>query len=154
MGKVHLCRQKYGGENWFILEEGVDYIGAMHDGKASMIHTVDFMQADSMTDLLHKLQDSEDDRWYVVSDFLDSKNQTRREEYPHHRELHILTGFLPRACDFQIDKSYISQWTVRYKRELWVQLDDSTMVKVQNFSDKMDRDLMRFIEKEGLKFEI
>lgn len=154
MGKIHLCCQKYGRENWFVLEEGVDYIGAMHDGKVSMIHTVDFMQADSMTDLLHKLQDSEDDRWYVVSDFLDSRNQTRREEYPHHRELHILTGYLPKACDFQIDRTYLSKWEVRYKRELWVQLDDSTMVKVQKFSDKMDRDLMTFIAKEGLKFEI
>lgn len=155
MGKLHLTRYKEGyTEIWEILEEGVDYIGAMHEGKVSQLYVTDEVQADSLPELLLSLQKNDPDyRWYVVMDFIDSKHGTRRSVYPHHRELHLLRGFVPEVCYPRRDEPYLAEWEVRYIRELWVAVSEERMVKVRNFEPKADAVAERYIKKIGLKYD-
>lgn len=156
MGKVHLCKQNSGKlETWFVLEESVDYIGAMHDGKVSISYTKDVMQADSITELLHKLQSDKESEWewYVVMSAIDSQHRTREEKYPHHRELHILSGYIPAVCDFMLESGYTYDWEVRYLSELWVAPNSYLMIKVSGFAEAMMRARDKYIENKELKFE-
>ena len=155
MGKIHLGRQNSNKlENWVVLEEDVDYIGAMHDGKVSICYTKDIEKAESIPELLHKLQGGEDKwRWYVILDYIDSKHRTRHEEYPYHRELHVLPGVVPHVCDLEIEQSYTCNWKLRYVSELWVALNDYVMVKVSGFDEAMMRERDRYIDYWKLQFE-
>lgn len=156
MGKIHLCRQNSGKlENWFILEEDVDYIGAMSNGLVSIVYTKDMVQAVSVTELLHKLQENDEQfSYYAVLGYLDSKNRTREKEYPLHREIHLLAGFVPQVCNFEIERNnYDCEWKVRYVSELWVRIGNYVMVKVSGFNEAMMRARDKFIRSQGLEFE-
>lgn len=156
MGKLHLCAYTRGGTEvtWEILEEGCDYIGAMHDGKVSHLYTKDVCQADTLPELLRTLQKTDDNfKWYVVTDFIDARRQTRRTEYPHHREIHLLKGFVPDVCWPRKENSYLTEWSVRYVRELWYAASDERMVKVRGFEEKADRATELYIAFNGLKYE-
>lgn len=152
MGRLHLtCYQK---KIWEIQEEGVDYIGAMHEGKVSQLYTDDVLQADTLPELLRLLQENDPEyKWYVVMDFIDSRHNTRRTEYPHHREIHLLRGFIPDVCYPRKSEPYLAEWEVRYVRELWIAASDEKMLKVRNFEPKADREALLFIEQNKLSYE-
>lgn len=153
MGRIHLCRQKY-PESWFVLEEGVDYIGAMHQGKVSIMNVEDVMRAETLSQLLHHIQGMKDFKWLVEMDYLDSRNKTRSVEYPHHRELHVLAGYVPSVCDIQIEREcYLAKWKVRYISELWIQTNDYMIQKVDGINSIAKVDVDRFISYWNLHFE-
>lgn len=154
MGRIHLCRQK-SPESWFVLEEDVDFIGAMHMGKVSIMNVEDVMQADTLSQLLHRLQGEDKEyKWFCEMDFLDSKNRTRKDLYPHHRELHVLAGYVPSVCDIQIEREcYLVKWKVRYISELWIQTNDYMIQKVDGINSIAKVDVDRFINYWNLHFE-
>ena len=152
MGRVHLCRQKQ-SEVWYILEEDVDYIGAMHNGIVGIMGTDDVIQADSITGLLHKLHDSGDTRWYVVPDFIDSKRESRHRYSPHHRMLHVLSDFSDETCDIRQGKAYGAAWEIRFIDELWFEKDSETLIKVRYFDTKMRKAAEDYIKERRLIYE-
>lgn len=155
MGKIHLCRQK-SPESWFVLEEGVDFIGAMHMGKVSIMNVEDVMQADTLSQLLHRLQGEDKEyKWFCEMDFLDSKNRTGKDLYPHHREIHVLAGFVPSVCDINIEKHgcYDANWKVRYISELWIQTDEYRIQRVSGINSIAKTEADRFINYWNLHFE-
>ena len=164
MGRLHLIKENsYQLEHWDILEEDIDYICAMYKGKVNQIYTRDVIQTDSITELLHKLQDGEYDleclvdkwQWYAMLGCIDSKRRLRQEAYPHHRELHVLAGFIPQVCDFMIEtNNYDCKWSLCYVAELWVALNESIIVKVGGFEEAMCRARDRYIIDNHLCFEV
>lgn len=153
MGRIHLMHQKH-PEVWYLLEEGVDYIGAKSNGLAVQLGSEDILQADSIAELLHKLQESKDPRWFVVLDFIDSKKRTRFEMYPHHYEIHILIGFVPEVCECRTNENcYLADWQVGYPAELWVKTDDAHLQRVRGFTEKAQAKAHEYIRENGLEYE-
>lgn len=154
MGRIHLCHQKH-PDMWYILDEDTDYIGAMSFGKVSIMNTDDVEQADSIPELCHKLQDADEDfRWFCELSWIDSKKRRRPELYPHHREIHVLKGFVPEVCDFRVDEDpYLADWKVDYLSELWYQTSAGQLDMVIDFRSHVERAVDNFIWELGLMWE-
>lgn len=154
MGRIHLCHQKH-PDVWYILEENVDYIGAMSSGKVSIIQTDDVVQADSISELCHKLQEADEDfRWFCELGWIDSKRQRRLEMYPQHREIHVLRGFVPDVCDFRINENpYLADWKVDYVSELWYLTSAGQLDLVRDFRSHVESAVNDFIWDMGLMWE-
>lgn len=133
--KIHLCHYKDGKTDlWEIIDEDRDYIGAWHNGKVSQTFTEDVMQADSLTDLLCRIWEARDDRFYVFINTLYPDGSDRYEKYPYHMSISPIAGYIRRVVEGIIDddsygKSYVS--------ELWVRETD-TIRKVHGFDMKSE----------------
>ena len=163
MGRIHLIRDNSSPLlAWSVLEEGADHFGAMLDGKLSQSYTRDVLQTNTMPELLHKIQDGTYDlqcladkwQWYAILGRIDSRGRLRQEAYPHHRELHVLAGFIPQVCDFMIEtNNYDCKWSLCYVAELWIALNEWCMVKVVGFDEAMKRARDQYIVDNHLCFE-
>lgn len=156
----HESIKPFDRDKWYVLERGVDY------SKQKDIYMVDqkigtrelVYKADSLPDLLHQIQNSKDWRFYVVTDRYDSRGRYSSEEYPHHRNICTLAGFIPEVCDIRIDKGKPflgAKWEIEMCRELWVcpsGWDGEEMRKVFYFTEKMDRAVQKLIKKEKLEY--
>lgn len=154
MGRIHLMHQK-SPEVWYLLEEDVDYIGASHNGKPLIMDAECVYSADSLWDMLHQMQNNKDWRFYVVHSWIDSKHRWRDQEYPHHRHICSIAGFIPEVCDIRLDDNpYLADWKVDFCRELWVcELDGEHMYKVRGWKKKAGKAAFEYIKGNKLKWE-
>lgn len=148
---VYLMRQtEY--DNYYILDSERDYIGSMHNGIPSIIHTECLYSEKCIKDLLLSIQASKDYRWYVVLDSIDSNGKMRHDEYPNHCELRRLVGYIPKVCGIRIDDSpYLANWQVDYLSELWVRNTENSIVKVTNFTETREKEVKHFLHAHNLQ---
>ena len=110
--------------------------------------------AASLWQMLHDMQSGRDYRFYVVLEWIDSRHMTRTMEYPHHRSIDTIAGYIPEVCDPRVnDNCYLADWQVNYVGELWVQPTDGVMYQVRGWSDKAAASVQRFIKERGLQWE-
>ena len=151
MGKVFLMHQRH-NDVWYILEKDVDYIGAWHNGKPSIYETDVVYEAEDLPGMLHRMQDQKDWRFYVVLDWIDNEGRKRSTEYPHHRSIQTLAGFIPEVCDIRFDKNPIDkrkEWEIEYCSELWYCRDGlkgDEMIRVRYFTAKMEEAVNELID--------
>ena len=148
---VYLMRQtEY--DNYYILDLERDYIGSMHNGIPSIIHTECLYSEKCIKDLLLSIQASKDYRWYVVLDSIDSNGKMRHDEYPNHCELRRLVGYIPKVCGIRIDDSpYLANWQVDYLSELWVRNTENSIIKVANFTEVREKEVKQFLHAHNLQ---
>lgn len=113
----------------------------------------DILQADSISELLHKIQDTGDTKYYCGTDFIDSKHRTRKEMYPLHCEIHVLPGFIKEICDIRQERLYTAEWSVRFVSDLWILTDEYSMSKVRGFTEEARREAEEYIKKHNLQYE-
>lgn len=149
----------FGVDKWYLLEEGVDFSYqrgeiTMQDkviGTRTMVY-----EAEDIPELLHLIQDTKDWRFYVVTDSISSKGRKSSEEYPHHRHICTLAGFIPEVCDIrqQPGKHYFGEkWVVEYCSELWVchsGWGGEEMHKVFYFTEKIERVVREYLKENNL----
>ena len=136
---------------YYILNSDTDYIGAMHNGKPSILHTECIASAENMSDLLHQLQNLKCGKWYVESDWIGSDGKYRHDEYPMHQGLHKLDGFIKEVCDIRKDeKCYLRDWQVDYISELWFKHSDCEILLVRNFNKNMLLEVEKYMTEHGL----
>lgn len=146
---IYLMRQ--GEALYYILNSETDTIGAMHDDVPSIINTVCIASAASMAELLHTLQETKDERWFVVTDSVDNNGVRRSEKYSQHQHLHKLFGFIPQVCDIQQEHMpYFAEWEVDYISELWYRHSDELIVKVRYFTENMLREVDQYLTEHKL----
>jgi len=146
--RIHLLHQKGANECWYILDTETDYIGAIHDGKVSIIHTDDVYQADSMVDLLLQLREEDDTyKWWCVTDWLGNDGVYRHDEYKHFQSIHPMKGYIKEVCEIRVDKNcYLRDWEVSFVSELWYRRNDYSIFKVHDFTEKMDKLVREYVE--------
>lgn len=131
---------------YYILNSETDYIGAMHNGIPSIMHTECIASADSVTALLHQLQESKSGKWYVETDWINSNGKYRHDEYPAHQGLNRLDGFIKDVCNIRKEENcYLSDWEVHYISELWVKHTDCEMLRVECFNSKMSMEVKKYM---------
>lgn len=136
---------------YYILNSDTDYIGAMHNGKPSILHTECIASAENMSDLLHLLQEMNCGKWYVEQDWLGSDGKYRNDEYPMHHGLYKLDGFIKEVCDIRKDeKCYLRDWQVDYISELWFKHSDCEILLVRNFNKNMLLEVEKYMTEHGL----
>ena len=131
---------------YYILNSETDYIGAMHNGIPSILHTECIASAENMSNLLHQLQDMKCGKWYVESDWLGSDGKYRHDEYPIHQGLHKLDGFVKEVCDIRKDeKCYLRYWEIDFVSELWVKYSDCDITLVRDFNKNMLLEVKKYM---------
>ena len=131
---------------YYILNSETDYIGAMHNGIPSILHTECIASAENMSNLLHQLQDMKCGKWYVESDWLGSDGKYRHDEYPIHQGLHKLAGFVKEVCDIRKDeKCYLRDWEIDFVSELWVKYSDCDITLVRDFNKNMLLEVKKYM---------
>ena len=136
---------------YYILNSDTDYIGAMSDGKLSIMNTDCLASAKNMPDLLHQLQESKCGKWYVETDWLGSDGKYRHDEYPQHQGLHRLDGFIKKVCDIRKSENcYFRDWEVNYISELWFMHSDYDIKRVVHFNENMLFDVKNYMKEHGL----
>lgn len=131
---------------YYILNSETDYIGAMHNGIPSILHTECIASAENMSNLLHQLQDMKCGKWYVESDWLGSDGKYRHDEYPIHQGLHKLDGFVKEVCDIRKDeKCYLRDWEIDFVSELWVKYSDCDITLVRDFNKNMLLEVKKYM---------
>lgn len=148
---IYLMYQK-NPQIYYILNSETDWIGAMHNGKPNIINTECVVSAENTPDLLHQLQDLENGKWYVETDWIGSDGKYRHDEYPIHQGLHRLDGYIKEVCDIRIDyKSYIRDWEVDFISELWFKHSDYEIMRVAEFNKNMLLEVGKYMKNNGLK---
>lgn len=136
---------------YYILNSDTDYIGAMHNGKPSIMHTDCIASAENISELLHQLQDLKNGKWYVGSDWIGSDGKYRHDEYPTHQGLNRLDGFVKEVCDIRKgEKCYLRDWEVDYISELWFKHSDCEIILVRNFNENMLLEVEKYMKEHGL----
>ena len=131
---------------YYILNSNTDYIGSMHNGKPSIMHTECIASADNMSDLLHQLQNMKCGKWYVETDWIGSDGKYRHNEYPIHQGLHRLDGFIKEVCDIRKDdKCYLRDWEIDFISELWVKYSDGEITLVRDFNKNMLMEVEKYM---------
>ena len=131
---------------YYILNSETDYIGAMHNGIPSILHTECIASAENMSNMLHQLQDMKCGKWYVESDWLGSDGKYRHDEYPIHQGLHKLDGFVKEVCDIRKDeKCYLRDWEIDFVSELWVKYSDCDITLVRDFNKNMLLEVKKYM---------
>ncbi len=139
---------------YYILNSDTDYIGAMHCGIPSIMHTDCIASAENMTSLLHQLQELKDGKWYVESDWVGSDGKYRHEEYPIHQGLHRLDGYIKEVCDIRKEeKSYLRNFEICFISDLWVKHTDNQMLRVSWFHKNMLLEVDKYIRENHLKIK-
>ena len=143
---IYLKHQKQ-GNIYYVLDDKTMYIGAMHQGVPSIANTECLYKAENISELLHTLHESKDERWYVVQDYIDSNEETRHEKYPLHCELHKLVGYVPEVCDIRKrDKTYSAEWEVDFLSELWIKDTEFCILKVVDFTEIRWKEVQKFVD--------
>lgn len=136
---------------YYILNSDTDYIGAMHNGKPSILHTECIASAENMSDLLHLLQEMNCGKWYVEQDWLGSDGKYRHDEYPMHQGLHKLDGLIKEVCDIRKeDKCYLRDWEIKFISELWVKYADGEIALVRDFNKNILMEVEKYMTENGL----
>ncbi len=131
---------------YYILNSNTDYIGSMHNGKPSIMHTDCIASADNMSDLLHQLQNMKCGKWYVETDWIGSDGKYRHDEYPTHQGLNKLDGFVKEVCDIRKDdKCYLRDWKINFISELWVKYSDCEIILVRDFNKNMLMEVKKYM---------
>ncbi len=142
-------------DEWFLLERGVDYNGKR---KPKMKDCFVLYEANTIPEMLHKMQDQKDWRFYVVSGFLSSKGRKRNEEYPSHRHICPIAGFTSGVCDIrqQGGKMYFDEkWNIEYVRELFIcpgGSDGEALFRIKTFTEKIERAVEEYRIKNNLEY--
>ena len=153
MGRIYLMNYKSSKHEYELIDESVDYIGAYHNGVPSIMGAEVLYAADSFPDLLHQIKNSNDQKYYVVLDHIDSNRSTRTEKYPHYQSISPLSGYISSVCDYRIDrKCYTSDWQVDFVGDLWVKDNDDVIVRVKGFQKRAYDEVYKFIEIIRLKY--
>ena len=136
---------------YYILNSDTDDIGAMNNGKPSIMHTECIASADNMSDLLHQLQNMKCGKWYVETDWIGSDGKYRHNEYPIHKGLHRLDGFIKEVCDIRKDdKCYLRDWEINFISELWVKYSDGEITLVRDFNKNMLMEVEKYMTEHEL----
>lgn len=160
MGKVFLMQQHNNNVLYILEEEEEDNIRAWKDGKPSIFATDIIYEAEDLSDMLHQMQDNKDWRFYVVLDWIDNTGARGSTEYPHHRHICTLAGFIREVCDIRREQGKLycgRKWKVEYCSELWYCPDGwngSQMWKVKHFGEKMENAVFSYMEEHGLKLDM
>lgn len=149
---IYLMAHRYPAA-YDILNSETDYIGAMHDGKPCIMNTECIAASESITALLHYLQDLKDGKWYVECDWMGSDGKYRHDEYPMHQGLNRLDGYVKEVCDIRIDdKCYLRDFEIEYVSELWRRVSDNQMLRVMGFNKNMLLEVRKFAEEQKMRF--
>lgn len=112
-------------------------------------------RGETVSEILHTIQEKKDNRFYLDLGWVDSKHRHREEEYPKYCELYVLTGYVKEVCDICMNRAglrYSTTWEVDYPLELWVREGD-VIQKVQGFTEKVKADLDSYIKEHGLQWD-
>lgn len=155
--RIHpLCIDK-----WYMMERGIDFkrISPKDCKSKGMIEITKSVvyEADTLPQMLHKIQDNMDWRFYVVTGFINSKGEMRHEKFENHRHICSLSSFIKEVCDIreQEGKLYNGElWCLDYCRELWAApggYGGNTLYRVEGFTEKMERAVREYMDEHGLK---
>ena len=109
---------------------------------------------ETLSDMLHSIQDSGDKTVYVVLSNITSKRVRRDKEYPTHNDIAMLVGYVPDVCDVkQFHRpSVYDKWEVDFPLEMWIRERD-TLEMVQGFTVLILKDVEEYIKANGLEYE-
>lgn len=110
---------------------------------------------ETLSDMLHGIQDSGDETVYVVLSDINSKGVRKDKEYPKHVDLAMLIGYVPEVCDVaQFHRPSIDdgKWEVDFPLEMWIRECD-TLEKVQGFTELILKDVDDYINMNGLVYD-
>ena len=144
-------------DEWYLLEKGVDYVGR-YKPKAQNHYVL--YEANSIPELLHQMQNKKDWRFYIVTGSLSSKGRKREEEYPLHRHICPIAGFIPEVCDIRLQPGehyFGEKWVIDYVRELFIcpgGLSGDKIIKVKGFTEKIERAVEEYRINNKLEFGI
>ena len=143
------------GDIYYIVHSNEDYpVSVPFDNCNFVVHTEILEKAIAITELLHKLQNTGDMRWYVVLDYANSNGKYRHEEYPQHQSLGKLAGYISDVCDIRKKKtSYTAEYEINFVSELWVKSNDNKISKVAYFEENMKQELEVYLQSHQFKKE-
>lgn len=142
-------------DEWFLFEKGVDCNRRPNKKDWNILY-----ESDTIPEMLHKMQEQKDWRFYVVSGTISSAGRTREEDYPYHRHICPIAGFIPEACDIRLQpgKMYFNEkWVIDYEAELWIApggWGGNEIFKVQRFKEHMYRAVQAFIAENNLEYGV
>lgn len=140
-------------DEYLLLEKGIDC-----KRKPSGNAWTCMYESDTIPEMLHKIQDQKDWRFYTVAGTISSKGSTREEKYPYHIHICSLAGFVPKVCDIRLQpgKSYFDEkWVIDYQAELWIRpggWGGNEIFKVENFKEHMYRAVQEWIKENNLTY--
>lgn len=146
MSRYHLmCQNK---ELYYIIDLSEHGFCESGDGKVYIINTEDMISADTMCELLHKLQDQKSGKWFATSGYITEKGYTREKDYPNFNEKHNLDAWIKEVCDFRIESPILKEkgrFSIRFLSDLWIQHDSYTLKRIAGFAESMDMEVREYI---------
>ena len=111
-------------------------------------------QGETLSDMLHSIQDSGDKTVYVVLSDINSKRERKDKKYPQFYEIALLIGYVPDVCDVkQFHKPAVyEKWEVDFPLEMWIRSND-IIEEVHGFTERILKDVDAYIESHGLEYE-
>ena len=142
-------------DEYLLLEKGIDC-----KRKPSGNAWTCMYESDTIPEMLHKIQDQKDWRFYTVAGTISSKGSTREETHPQYTHICSLAGFVPEVCNIRLQpgKAYFDEkWVIDYQSELWIRpggWGGNEIFKVENFKEHMYRAVQKWIKENNLTYGV